>query len=428
MRNFDYLIIGGGIAGVTAAETIREHDQNGTIGIMCDEGHLFYSRVLLPAYLKNRIHREQLFLRRGEDFAEKKIDLRLETKLIGIDVKRNEVWLASNETVSYKKLLLSSGGRVKKWGDNEEYIYRLQTLEDADRLLAATRRIKRPLVIGSSFISLEFLEIFVTHKILPTVLLRDSYFLANILDNQGGALLQENFESQGITLQFSDEVSEINPHTKDFDVGINLLATSQDGGTKEEGINLRVVTKGLHEIQCDSIAVGVGIDRNLQFLIGSGVELGDNGIKVNEFLETNAEGIFAAGDVAEFYDLISGKHRALGNWTNAFLQGKIAGLNMVGTRSPFKNVPAYSITNFGFQITALGDCDRDVESVVRIDRKNRRYERFFIRDGIIIGAALINRFQDKPHLAALIEKRVNIEEQRERLIDWEFDIKTISLV
>lgn len=426
MRNFDYLIIGGGIAGVTAAETIRAQDPNGTIGIICDEEHLLYSRVLLPSYLKNRIHREQLFLRREEDFTEKKIDLRLETKFTGIDVRRNEVWLANREIVSYKKILLSSGGRVKKWGDDEEYIYRLQTLDDADRLLAAIDGIKSPLVVGSSFISLEFLEIFVTHKIFPTALLRDSYFLANVLDNQGGALLQENFESHGITLQFSDEVNEVYPHTQDSGVGVNLSVPLQDGGENKEGGNLRVETKGLREMQCDSIAVGIGIDRNLQFLIGSGVELGDNGIKVNEFLETNIEGIFAAGDVAEFYDLISGKHRALGNWTNAFLQGKIAGLNMTGPRSPFKNVPAYSITNFGFQITALGDCDRDAESVVRIDRKSRRYERFFIRDGVIIGAALINRFQDKPHLSALIEKRVNIEAYRERLTDWEFDIRTIN--
>ena len=147
---------------------------------------------------------------------------------------------------------------------------------------------------------------------------------------------------------------------------------------------------------------------------------------MNEFLETNMEGIFAAGDVAEFYDLILGKHRVQGNWTNAFLQGKIAGLNMTGSRNPFKNVSAYSITNLGFQITALGDCDKDAESVVRIDRKNRRYERFFIRDGCIIGAALINSFQDKPYLATLIEKRVNMEVYRERLSDWEFDIRTIS--
>ena len=406
MDRYDYLIIGGGIAGVTAAETIREHDGLGRIGIISDEPHLLYSRVLLPGFLKKRIRREQLFLRTAEDFSEKNIELLLEEKVGAADVPRKEVLLTNRRAISYDKLLVASGGRVTPWvpeGD-PPYVYRLQTLNDADRLLEQLEKITRPIVVGSSFISLEFLEIFVLNKINPLLLVRGPHFFENFLDPQGGNLLRDNFEKHGVITQFSDAIAEVN----------------------ERDTTLRVVTKGIRNVDGDALALGIGIERNVDFLLGSGVELGKKGVIVNEFLEASVDGVFAAGDVAEFYDVILEKHRTVGNWTSAFLQGKCAGLNLVGQRTVFKNVSSYSITNLGFQITALGECSNKLESVIRQDRRRNQYERFFIKDGVLVGAALINRFQDKTHLANLIASKTKIEEYRDELKDFTFDINTIQ--
>lgn len=405
---YDYLIIGGGIAGVTAAETIRERDTGSAIGIICDEPHILYSRVLLPHYLKKRISREQLFLRKVDDFTKKRIDLRLDERVSFIDFKRREVLLAGGAGLGYQKLLLASGGRVKQWGRDEdkEFVYRLQTLDDADRLYGALARVKAPLVVGGSFISLEFLEIFILNGISPTLLFRNAHFFGKIIDAQGAGILRSNFEKHGIRVQAQDSVEEV---------------VHQAG-------KLKVLTKAFHEIECDAMAIGVGLERNIEFLQNSGVEIGENGVRTDEFLATNQEGVYSAGDLAEFYDVVSGRHRVMGNWTNAFLQGKRAALNMTGDIEPFKNVSGYSITNLGFQITALGDCDGDLESVSRIDSVRNQYERFFLRDGILAGAVLINRFQDKPHLARLIEQRVRIDQYRDKLKDFEFDIKEIPAV
>ena len=390
---------------MTAAETIRENDPGATIGIISDEPHQLYSRVLLPAYLKKKVRREQLFLRKVDDFTQKRIDLRLDEKVLFVDPQKREVGLHNNAIVGYEKLLVASGGRVKPWGQevDQEFIYRLQTLDDADRFLSALDTIKRPLVVGGSFISLEFLDIFVLNSITSILLFRGKHFFSKILDAQGGEILRTNFERHGIAIYQEDSIAQI---------------ARRDGA-------LEVDTKALRRITCDSIAVGIGIDRSLEFLSGSGIELGESGIKTDEFLKTNKDGVFAAGDAAEFYDVIRGKHRSVGNWTNAFLQGKIAGLNMVGKKEPFQNVSAYSITNLGFQITVLGECDSELDNIVRVDETKNQYERLFFQEGVLVGAAMINRFQDKPHLSRLIEQRANFDKYRDKMKGFEFDIREI---
>lgn len=412
MKSYDYLIIGGGISGITAAETIREHDFSGTIAVLSEEPHILYSRVLLPSYLKGRMPREKLFLRHHNDFVKKRIDLLLGVKAMYVDVKFRRVSLPSHEFMGFKKLLIASGGRTKTWSisENKPYIYRLQTLDDADKLFSEMSLIKQPIVIGSSFISLEFLEIFALNNIKPMLLCRDDYFFKNFLDPRGGELLKENFEKYGIKTQFNDAVLELNEVKAEGDETI-----------------LRIITKAYRRLEGDALALGIGLERNIDFLRGAGILLGEKGIRTNEYLETNVEGIFAAGDVAEFYDVIYGKHRLIGSWTNAFLQGKTAGLNMIGKREVFRNVSSYSITNLGFQITILGECSADSDEEVRIDLRKHQYERFCIKNGVLVGAMLINRFQDKPHLAKLIESKTNIENYREALRDFAFEIQTIPI-
>lgn len=408
MTKYDYLVIGGGIAGVTAAETIREKSPTGTIGIISDEPYLLYSRVLIPSFLKRRISRDQLFLRRAEDFTRRNIDLHLGQTAVSVDTKLKAVRLENGLVFRYKKLLIASGGRVKPWGkkDEQDFIYRMQTLDDADRIVSKIPALKSPLVVGSSFISLEFLEVFFLNNISPTVLVRDQYFLGSILDQKGGELMQRNFERHGIKSYFGDVIKEI----------------------KKQNEELVIHTERLKEIKSDAIGIGIGIDRRVEFLKDSGILLGEKSVKTDEYMRTNIEDVYAAGDVAEYYDLIFEKWRIAGNWTSAFLQGKRAGLNMAGNPEPFKNVTTYAITNLGFQITALGECDRKLETVSRTDETKEQYECFFIKDGVLIGVSLINRFVDKAHLAKLIETKTSVEKFREKLNSFEFDIHSIPIV
>lgn len=409
MRSYDYLIIGGGIAGVTAAETIRGEDARAAIGILSDEPHVLYSRVLLPSYLKNKIPRERLFLRTEASFVERRIDLLLQEKIAKIDTVHKEVITCAGTSFNYRKLLIASGGKVKPWGEaaHEPFTFRLQTLDDADKLRAALTRIQNPIIIGASFIALEFLEIFVQNGIQPRLIAPDRYFFERLLDPVGGELLRKNFEEHGVSALFQDLVVKV----------------------EQEAESLAVVTKSGQKITCDAIGVAIGIERSRDFLHGSPIELGERGVLTNEFLETNMDGVWAAGDIAEFNDPIAGVRHAVGNWNNAFLQGKWAGLNMLGQREAFLNVPFYSITNLGMQITALGECDgQNNDSLVRADPVQAAYERLFFRENVLAGAVLINRFQDKMHLSKLIETKTPIGEYRTRLQDPNFDVKEIPVI
>ncbi|MBI3442398.1 MAG: FAD-dependent oxidoreductase [Candidatus Sungbacteria bacterium] len=429
MDSYQYLIIGGGIAGVTAAETIREQDPDATIGIVSHEAYPLYSRVLLPSHLKRKIPREKLFLRTGDDFIANRIELRLQETVTAIDAKRREVTLRNGATLGYAKLLIASGGRVKPWGrpEDESVIYRLQTLDDADRLFDALGSIKNPLVIGSSFISLEFLEIFLLNGLTPGLLMRDEHFFASYLEKIGGELMRAHFQRHHITLYEHDEVAQVRRAAP----GSSQIGT-QEGRAR---IDLTVLTKKQQVIPCDALAVGVGIERNLAFIDRSNILRGNVGIRVNEFLETGQESIYAAGDVAEVLDPVTGTYRATGNWTSAFLEGKHAGLNMSGMRVPFTNIPSYSITNLGMQITVVGEClptadlpKGDADTIVRVDTDKNEYERLFLVEGSLRGAVLINRFKDRAHLIRLIETHQKLDAYQDRLSSFQFDITTIPVI
>lgn len=408
MKTYDYLIIGNGIAGVTAAETIREYDLSGTIAIVSHEPHILYSRVLLPAYLKKRIPREKVFLRTLEQYNTRLIDLYLNENVAQVDIARKQIDCESGFSLGYNKLLIASGGRVRDWEHNEkEGIYRLQTLDDADRIFRVLPRLRSPLVVGASFIGLEFLEILTLNKTLPKVIMRDTHFFRRLLDKTGGAMLEDHFAAKGITVACGQEIASVARE------GDGLLIKTTAGGSEHKG---------------DAIFLGIGIKRNIEFLSGTDVMLNEGGIETDEYFRTNIDDVFAAGDVADYRDIITGKRKTAGNWTSAFLQGKAAGLSMVGKEKPFKNVAAYSITNFGFQITALGYTDDTLETIIQFESERNRYARFFVKEGILRGAVLINRFADKQHLARLIETKTPISEYQRQLRDPMFDIQKIGVV
>ena len=421
---YQYVIVGGGIAGVTAAETIRENDSLARIAIISEESEILYSRVLLPSYLKKRIRRQQLFLRRPSDFTAKRIDLRMNERVAWIDTKHRDVIFENGITVGYEKLLLATGGRVKEWSDSQDQqlVFRLQTLEDADRLNSAMDYIHNPLVVGASFISLEFLEIFTVRGIAPVLVVRDKHFFSHFVEEQGGQLFNDNFERHGIQTVYNDVIAEVKPAQPPD-------ASAQSSGLRQNGTSeMKAITRGLVELPCDAIAVGIGIERPLAYLEGSGIERGEKGIGTNQFLETSQPDVFAAGDTAEFFDVIYGQHKVDGNWTNAVLQGKRAALNMMGEKQEFRAVAGYSISNLGFQITVLGWCEDAGDSIVRVEWGKKQYERLFIRDGVIVGAVLVNRFADRTHIAKLIEARVSLNPWRDKLVDMAFDIHQIPVI
>ena len=401
---YDYLIIGGGIAGTSAAEAIRKLDPGSKIAILEDEEHLLYSRVFLPSYARGEMPLEKVMLRRLEDYSRQKIDVYLSETAKQVDFSRREVFAESSKVFSYKKLLIASGGRVKPWefsaqggsasGGEKEFadrILRLQTLDDARRILelGSAGRLRRVVVLGGGFITLEFLNIFRKYGSETTLLFRDDYFWKGQVEERGGKFFEELFSRNRVRTLGREEVSEL----------------------RRVGSDVQVLTKNGLKLAADWLAVGIGLERSFELV--QGVSETGAGIRVNEFLEVpGVSDVWAAGDVMEYFDAISGRFRTVGNWTHAFYTGHLAGENMAGKRLRFSSVPSYSVKILDSVATFVGEVDEKFADrmFVREVPLERKYARFFLKGGRLVGAVLLNAWQSKPALTRLIESGRTLSE------------------
>lgn len=379
--------MGGGIAGTTAAETLREQDQHARIIILEDEPHVLYSRVMIPKYVKGLAPRESIFLRRIGDYEKRAIGFYPSTKVVRVDFPRKEAHADTGLAVSYKKLLIASGGKPRPLPEpflsakNSAKILRMHTLEDADLIKKelSSGAYGVALVAGESFIALEFVEVLSTHGVRAHLVAKGDVWGEERFGRVCGELLEENFKKHGILIHKKTEISFF----KDAEF---LLQNGE-------------------RIKTSLACLGIGISRDLN--IFPGLEA-SNGVLTDKFLRTSNPDVFAAGDIAEFFDIISGKKRIVGNWTNSFLQGKIAALNMLGGGKIFRAVSAYNISSLGLRLTALGEmADFDEEKTISGENNCAR---LLFRAQKLVGATLVNRFNDKVLLSELIEKGANQDE------------------
>ncbi len=403
-HHVDYLIIGGGIAGTTAAEAIRAHDLDGRIAIISKEPYELYSRVLLPKYIEGAIAREQVFLRKPDDYYKRNISLFIGEEATVVDGERKEVRTRNGTLFFYKQLLISAGGRVRPWraeGSDAVPVSRLQTIDDADKLREQLGGItpREVLIVGAGFITLELLSALVPRRISARILMPEQRYWEKYLDEKGSAFLETFLErTQSVSLQRGESITFLRP--------------------KKEGNGSIVYTSHGNEFEAGTVAVGMGLQREIEPFTGIGIEV-DRGLKSNEFLETAVNDIWVAGDIAEQFHPVFQKHMLIGNWNNAFLQGRTAGINMAmrqlksGSEQRHSTIPLYAIDVAGLHIAFIGDVFPNGEeaqgrSYVARFQNDIFYERFSIEDGRLVGAVLMNKFEDRRVVERLIREKVDV--------------------
>ncbi|MBU0540576.1 FAD-dependent oxidoreductase [Patescibacteria group bacterium] len=405
-----YLIIGGGIAGTTAAETIRQQDKDGSIAIISDEPYGLYSRIMLskPNFFLEKIPFEKVWLKQTSWYQEQNIKLIAGKKAVELDVSKKTVVLDDGTNIEYEKLLLAIGGCARKLtnpGSDKKNIFVLRTLDDAKGIIAATKTAKKAVTIGGGFVSFEMCDMLRMAGIEVTLLIREDCYWKNLLDETSGAMIEDALIKGGVKIIKQAEVAEFY------------------GKEKVEG----VVLKDGSKIDCDMAICGVGIFCPFSWLESAGIKAG-RGILANEFLETNIPDIWTAGDSAEFKDIIIGETVQLGNWVNAQMQGKAAGLNMVGKKEPFKLVSFYTTQGFGLTIAFVGDIRPKPERVIinRGSKEMNSYARIIIADGEVVGATLINRTQELSVISKIIEKDINVAGKEKELSDPAFNLSSLN--
>ena len=310
------VIIGNGPAAVAGAEAARQLDGQCQITLISKESVPFYSPCPLAEYVEDSVPRDHLFLRDAQFYRDQGIAARFGTAVTAIDTVARQVMIGSgNEAcnITYDRLLIANGARalmppIPGLADTPG-VFALKTLEDADRVIDRLPRVRRAVVIGSGFIGLEAAQALQRRGLAVTVVEAQAQVLPQMLDAEMAALIEQRLREHGIAVRLSSPAQAVL------------------GGA--DGVS--AVRAGGQDIPCELVICAAGVRPDLSLLSGSGISAA-TGILVNEFMETSAPDVYAAGDVVEGLDH-QGQRRVLPIWPNAVNGGSIAGANMVNARS-----------------------------------------------------------------------------------------------
>src|SRR5438132_2442372 len=324
------VIVGAGDAGSAAAEMLRREGYGGPITLIGADEFLPYDRPNLSKdYLAGAAPEEWIPLRPPEFYREQKIDALATTSVTAIDPKKKQVTLSDGSSLGYGALLLATGAEPVRFhipGGDLPHVCYLRTLADSRHIIEKAKHAKRAVVIGASFIGLEVAASLRERKLEVAVVGKESLPLEKVLGSELGNLIRETHEAHGVKF-----------HLGRMPAAIQDQHVRLDDGTK---------------LDCDLVVVGIGVRPNLALAEQAGLAT-DNGVVVNEFLETKLPGIFAAGDIARWPDPRAGRIR-VEHWVVAERQGQTAARNILGTREPFVVPPFFWSNHFDLEIRYVG--------------------------------------------------------------------------
>jgi NAD(P)H-nitrite reductase large subunit len=371
-----YVIIGNGVSALGAIEGIRQYDAEGDILVISDEELTTYGRPLISYVLGGKAQQKNLELRPESYYEQMRVDLKLGTKVECIDLKTKEVVTVLGERIGYDKVLVATGGspiRPDLPGLDGPGVHTFTTWAHAEELedqIAAKH--KKIAVIGAGLIALKAAEGLNQRDVDVTCIVR-SRVLRAYFDAKASSMVTEHLKSKGIQFREGESPVEI----------------LRDGDGKVIGVR---TDQGLVECQAVVLAAGVAPNKYMAECAGLNVAYG---IAVNEFMQTSDPDVYAAGDVAEARDLLTGESRVIPIWPNAYNQGINAGINMAGAEKAYPGSLSMNATAFaGLPTISVGvvdpaDDDDTFESFAEADAGAEVYRKLVFRGDRLMGVILI---------------------------------------
>ena len=408
-----YVIIGGGIAGTAAAETLRKQDPNARIIIVSDEPHRLYSRVLLtkPNFFLGRIPFERIFLKEEKWYDDLKLELWKGRTAVKIEPDLHRVHLDNGEMLKYEKLLLAIGGTPRKLtvpGADKKGLYYLRTIDETKQIIAAVEHGTKGVAIGGGIIGFEMTEMMYLAGMSPTFVVLRPHYRELVLGVEMAKKVEKVIEEKGITILQEAETVEI---------------------TGDEHVT-GVKFKDGRKVEADFVVVGIGtVLPHEEMLNEAGVKVEHGGIVANEYLETNVEDVYTAGDCALYNDVLVHQSLRLGNWANAQAQGQAVGLNMAGDRHPYRYVSFFTTHGFGLAMTYVGDFRQDINDRIVIERgspDDHVYGRIVVEGNNVVGALFMNSSKEVAAICKLIESDVDVSSKHAELADPNVDLAQIT--
>jgi len=375
------VIVGSGIAAITAIKSIREIDLRSEIYLIGQEKFYPYNRIRLSKGIFKELEENKILLKKKEWYEENRVKIFINTKVVNIDMDSLELFLGDGSKVKYDKLLIATGSSNNTPlidGIGKDGVYTLRDLNDALNIKDGINESKQVVVIGGGIQGLEMAWILHQHGVKVIIVELLSRLMAHLLDDKASEILKSTIEGYGVEILTNTGVKAIT------------------GNNKVEGI----LIDNKVELKCDMVIHSIGIKPNKELVANTKLET-QRGIVVNNKMQTNTENIYAAGDIAEF------DNKIIGLWNIAIEQGKVAGYNIVGKETIYEKIsPVTTLNAFGISLFSMGCVDKEESTKVLMDEdtNSKIYKKIFMKNNQVIGAIVIGDMKRSPLLKSVIEK------------------------
>ncbi|MFC6733485.1 MULTISPECIES: NAD(P)/FAD-dependent oxidoreductase [unclassified Haladaptatus] len=411
-----YVIIGDGIAGSSAAETIRQEKPDAEIIVVTDEGEALYNRILTKEFAKGKLPEAPISIHDETWYDERDITLKLNTLVTKIDREAKELVTHEGETIEYGKLLLATGGtptQLPVENSDAEGIHHFWTFQDARNIREHAETAETGAVIGAGLLGIDLAAICAAQGVDANYLMRGNAWWRYALSEQGAEIIHDALDERGVTPVFQS--------------GVDRFETDDDGKV------VATIDPNGERYESDFVGIAIGLDFNTELLLESGLELND-GIVVDQYMRTEDPDVYAAGDITRFYDVILEEYAQNGAWGSAKQQGMVAGKNMVmeaeGEPSEdeleeFRWVSSYSITHFDFPFLSFGHPTLG-DDEAEMKYSDTEWRRLAFKDGKIVGGVLIGDLSPQGKYKKLIREQAVVADQKDILMEKMFDPEKLA--
>lgn len=409
-KNVDFLLVGGGYASVSAAETLRREGAKGSILIISAEKNLPYRRPdLSKAYLLGKVTAAQILLKPDSFYKEEDIDIVLGVSVLSVNPDAKYVITSDGQQIFYGKMLLATGSKAKDFpgkNGNLPGVYKLRSQADCEIVRQKAASAKHALVCGGDFKGFEIVMSFSKMGLKTSVVEQQDKVLPQIKSDEISAFFKAYAEKSGVSLYLNDQVVEFK------------------GKDKLEA----AITKTGQQIPCDLVVLCIGEEPNTDYLKGSGVETREGRVVVDEFLRSNHPDIFAAGDIVDFYDIIFRRRRHIEHWDNARVQGRLAAMNMLDKRARYDEVSYFYCEMGDIGFSMLGDPTDAPERIERGSLDSHAYAQFYLRENLLKSVFVMGLpATEIRQMENLIRFGVNLQKNKEELKSEHADLGRMGM-
>jgi 3-phenylpropionate/trans-cinnamate dioxygenase ferredoxin reductase subunit len=403
-----YVIIGDGVAGSSAAETLREEEPDADITVVTDEGEALYNRILIKEFAKGKLPEAPISIHDESWYADRDIDLQLDTLVVDIDVDGHTIETHEGDVYEWDKLLVAAGGtptQLPVENSDADGVHHFWTFEDARSIKSHIEQADSSVVVGAGLLGIDLAAITAAQDVKGKYLMRGNCWWRYALSEQGAEIIHDALRERDVEPVFQS--------------GVDRFETDDDGR-----VTTAIDPNG-DEYDADFVGIAIGLDFNTEIIQDTPIEV-DDGIVVDEYMQTNHEDVFAAGDITEFEDLILGERGQNGAWGSAKEQGSIAAQNMVDYGSePFEWVSSYSITHFDFPFLSFGHPTLgDDEAEAKYS--DTEWRRLAFKDGRIVGGVLIGDLSPQTKYKQLMRERRRVADQKDVLMQQTFELDDLD--